>query len=59
MFDKGTECYHTKNDVKALEWFKQAAAQYNLGRLYFNGQGVTLDQAESARWYKKAIEQRF
>ncbi|MBR5430199.1 MAG: sel1 repeat family protein, partial [Firmicutes bacterium] len=31
----------------------------NLGNLYSKGRGVERDQAESARWYKKAAEQGF
>jgi hypothetical protein len=32
-------------------------AQFNLGALYMNGQGVAQDYRESARWYKLAAEQ--
>jgi len=32
-------------------------AQYNLGFMYFNGQGVPQNYAEAARWYRKAAEQ--
>ena len=34
-----------------------ASAQYNLGGCYKRGQGVTKDEAEAARWYRKAAEQ--
>lgn len=34
-----------------------AGAQFNLGRLYFLGQGVPKDTVEAARWYRKAAEQ--
>ena len=34
-----------------------ADAQYNLGVMYDNGQGVRQDYAEAARWYRKAAEQ--
>src|ERR1700674_5654986 len=33
-----------------------ADAQYNLGFLYANGEGVTLDYTEAANWYRKAAE---
>jgi TPR repeat protein len=33
------------------------AAQYILGLLYENGQGVAQDDAEAARWYQKAADQ--
>src|SRR6266567_2774441 len=31
--------------------------QYNLGVCYANGQGVTEDDAESVKWFRKAAEQ--
>jgi uncharacterized protein len=33
-----------------------ADAEYNLGILYHNGDGVTKDHREAARWYKLAAE---
>ncbi len=34
-----------------------ADAQYSLGLIYANGQGVPRDHAEAAKWYRKAAEQ--
>ena len=34
-----------------------AEAQYNLGAMYDNGQGVRQNYAEALRWYRKAAEQ--
>ena len=34
-----------------------AQAQYNRGVCYFNGQDVTKDYAEAAKWFRKAAEQ--
>jgi len=34
-----------------------AAAQYNLGVMYDNGQGVRQDDAQAEQWYRKAAEQ--
>ncbi|WP_143226598.1 tetratricopeptide repeat protein, partial [Actibacterium pelagium] len=34
-----------------------ASAQFNLGVTYYNGDGVTQDYAEAAKWYRKAAEQ--
>jgi TPR repeat protein len=34
-----------------------AAAQFNLGLMYRNGEGVPKDYAEAANWYRKAAEQ--
>ena len=36
-----------------------AAAQYNLGLMYANGQGVHQDDAQAVRWYRKAAEQGY
>ena len=49
--------------AEAVRWIRKAAkqgpadAQYNLGGMYANGQGVNLDHAEAVRWYRKAAEQ--
>jgi TPR repeat protein len=32
-------------------------AQYNLGVMYANGEGVPKDEREAVRWYRKAAEQ--
>ena len=34
-----------------------ANAQYNLGFMYYYGQGVNKDKAEAAKWYRKAAAQ--
>ena len=34
-----------------------AKAQFSLGKMYYEGQGVRQDYAEAARWYLKAAEQ--
>ena len=34
-----------------------AIAQYNLGVMYANGEGVPEDDAEAVRWYRLAAEQ--
>ena len=50
--------YHT-----AVEWFSEAAeqgyapAQFLLGTMYFNGQGVEQDRARAFEWSSKAAEQ--
>ena len=35
----------------------EAEAQYKLGIIYTNGQGVALDFAEAVKWFRKAAEQ--
>jgi TPR repeat protein len=34
-----------------------ASAQYNLGIMHDNGQGVSQDRGQAAPWYRKAAEQ--
>ena len=34
-------------------------AQYNLGFMYTNGEGVPRDNAEAVRWYRLAAEQGY
>jgi len=36
-----------------------AAAQFNLGLLYYDGQGVPLDFSQAAEWFTKAAEQDY
>ncbi len=36
-----------------------AYAQYNLGGMYREGQGVPQDYAEAAKWYRKAAKQGY
>jgi TPR repeat protein len=49
--------------AEAVHWFRRAAdqgfavAQYNLGILYANGDGVLKDDTEAVKWYRKAAEQ--
>lgn len=54
------------NPERAAEMFSYAAsyfgdpgAQYNLGRLYLEGQGVDLDQRQAARWLNLAAEKGY
>lgn len=62
-FKAGENAYHRGDYATALrEWqplAKQghAVAQYNLGLLYANGQGVPKDDAQARQWYEKAAVQ--
>ena len=62
-FNLGFEYYQKEDYEAALVWFKLAAeqgfanAQYNLGVMYDQGQGVAQDYKEAVRWYRKAAEQ--
>ena len=55
--------YSDRGDYdKALVYFNLAAklenagAQYNLGRMYYNGQGIEKDYVKAAEWYQKVAE---
>ena len=62
-FKAGEDAYHRSDYATALrEWQPlaeqgQAVAQYQLGLLYANGQGVTKDDAKARQWYEKAAAQ--
>ena len=59
----GLTAYYNGEYIAAYEILKPLAeqgdeyAQLNLGRLYYNGQGVLQDYAEAAKWYRFAAEQ--
>jgi hypothetical protein len=62
-FKAGEHAYHRGDYATALrEWQPlakqgQAVAQYHLGLLYANGQGVPKDDAQARLWYEKAAAQ--
>jgi TPR repeat protein len=62
-FDEGASAYKKGNYQAALKEFKPLAeqgnvdAQFSLGMIYRNGQGVTQDYKQAIYWYKKAAEQ--
>ena len=62
-FKAGEKAYQRHDYATALrEWQPvakqgQAAAQYHLGLLYANGQGVQKDDAQARQWYEKAANQ--
>ena len=62
-FKAGENAYHRGDHATALrEWQPlakqgQAIAQYHLGLLYANGQGVPKDDAQARQWYEKAAAQ--
>ncbi len=64
-FDRGMAAYKRKDYSQALRYWKQCAeegnavAQYNLGVMYENGEGVPQDYAEAVKWYRKAAEQGY
>ena len=63
MFKTGESLYKDKKFVEALPYIKDAAnsghaeAQFNLGLMYFNGDGVTKDDVKAVKWFRKAANQ--
>jgi uncharacterized protein len=47
------------DDTKALAEQGEASAQYNLGIMYANGEGVPENDAEAVKWYRLAAEQGY
>jgi len=62
-FDKGAAAYKRGDFETALAVFRplaengDARAQSILGLMYSYGEGVPVDDRESARWYRRAAEQ--
>ena len=62
-YQKGLEAAQKGDLATALrEWSALAeqghvGAQYNLGVMYENGEGVTQDYKEAVKWYRKSAEQ--
>ena len=62
-YKAGVDAYKRSDYATALrEWqplakLGHAVAQYNLGLLYANGQGVPKDDAQARQWYEKAAVQ--
>jgi uncharacterized protein len=62
-YEAGLKAYDAGDHATALrEWRPLAGsgdadAQYNLGQMYRNGQGVAQDYKEAVKWYRKAAEQ--
>ena len=64
-FDAAVEAYERGDYATALAGFQNyaeqgyATAQFNLGVMYANGEGVPEDDAEAVRWYRLAAEQGY
>lgn len=62
-FQKGWDAYESGNYAAAFAEWKPLAeqgvvnAQYNLGLMYENGEGVTADRNASIKWYTLAAKQ--
>ena len=64
-FNSGLTAYNKGDYVTAVKEWRPladqgvAAAQFNLGLLYYDGHGVPLDFAQAADWFTKAAEQDY
>ncbi|MDO9795484.1 SEL1-like repeat protein, partial [Glaesserella parasuis] len=62
-FDRANQYYEQQNYQAAFPIFKElaeqgySAAQFNLGNMYSQGQGVRQDYHQAVKWYQKAAEQ--
>ena len=62
-FSKGVVADKSGDYVEAVKWYRLAAeqghasAQYNLGVMYDQGEGVPENDTEAVRWYRLAAEQ--
>ena len=62
-FQKGLDAYHKRDYATALrEWRPlaeqgSALAQFNLGFMYDQGEGIPKDDKEAVKWYRLAAEQ--
>jgi uncharacterized protein len=61
--DKGIAAYEKQDYATALKEFKESAeqgdasAQFGLGLMYANGQGVVQNERAAIEWFQKAAEQ--
>ena len=62
-FDDAYPAYERKDYSTAVRLWRELAeqgdanAQFNVGLMYGNGQGVIQDYAEAVKWYRLAAEQ--
>ena len=63
-FEHATDAYERKDYKTAYKLFLTLAeqgdeyAQYNLGLMYYEGQGVPQDKKEAVKWWRLAAGQR-
>ena len=53
------DAQQTLDELRALAEQGNTEAQFNLGVMYANGQGVPQDYAEAVRWYRLAADQGY
>ena len=63
--EKGWDAYERGDYAAALQEFRPLAeqgddiAQFSLGQMYYEGQGVARDYVQAVEWYRKAAEQGY
>jgi TPR repeat protein len=64
-FDDGFKAYSSHDYAEAIRIWKPlaekggSAAQFNLGLLYYEGQGVPQNYSEAAKWFRLAADQDY
>ena len=65
QYQYGRSLHKKGRHVEAMKWYRKvalqryASAQFALGYMYANGNGVKKDESEAIKWYRKAAEQGF
>jgi hypothetical protein len=63
ILKRAGDYYDKKDFVNAVVWYQRAAdqrvskAQYRLGEMYYNGEGVSRNFVQAEKWYRQAAEQ--
>jgi hypothetical protein len=64
MFELGEKYYFDdKNYTEAAKWYRMSAeegyaeAQYELGAMYYGGEGITQNNSEALKWFRKSADQ--
>jgi TPR repeat protein len=64
MFELGEKYYFDdKNYIEAAKWYRKSAeqgyakAQYELGYMYYDGEGIEKDYSEALKWIRKSADQ--
>ncbi len=61
-FKTGMKAYKKKDYATAMREFKadgKALSNYNIGIMYYKGEGVKQDKKEAAEWLRKSAEQGY
>ena len=62
VLKENVNTFQSSGEKRAVKWYRKSAeeelavAQYNLGMMYENGQGVPKDESEAVKWYRKSAK---